>query len=307
MKKILITGGTGMVGRNLRNHAAARNYEIVSPGSREVDLRDFAATSAFVADQKPDLIVHTAGRVGGIQANTAKPVEFMVENLDMGRNIVMAARETRVPQMINLGSSCMYPKKATNPLREDMLLTGAFEPTNEGYALAKVMTARLCDYVSRTDPEVSYKTLIPCNLYGPYDKFEAHVSHLLPAIIEKVHAAQTTGGDKVEIWGDGNARREFLYGGDFADAVWSAVDGFDRLPSTMNVGVGDDHSINDYYRAVADVIGWDGEFVHDLSKPVGMKRKLVSTERQKEFGWSPKTPLADGIKLTYDYFVGAQK
>lgn len=303
MKKILITGGTGMVGRNLMAHAAAAGHDIASPGRNKVDLRDFAATSSFVTSLQPDLIIHAAGRVGGIQANSAHPVEFMVDNVDMGRNIVMAAREARVPRLINLGSSCMYPREAPNPLTEDMLLTSAFEPTNEGYALAKVMTARLCDYVSRTDGELAYKTLIPCNLYGPYDKFEAHVSHLVPAIIDKVHKAMRSGAHEVEIWGDGTARREFLYGGDLADAVWYAVDRFEQLPSVMNVGVGDDHSINEYYRIVADVIGWQGAFVHDLSKPVGMMRKLVSTEGQEAIGWRPKTPLAEGIGLTYDYYL----
>lgn len=302
--KILITGGTGMVGRNLLDHAVARNYEIAAPGSSQVDLRDFAATRSFIASLRPDLIIHSAGRVGGIEANINHPVEFLVDNVDIGRNVVMAAREAHVPRLLNLASSCMYPREAPNPLTEAMLLTGALEPTNEGYALAKILTTRLCEYVSRADPDLAYKTLIPCNLFGLHDKFGTHESHLVPAVIDKLHKAKQSSANEVEIWGDGTARREFLYSGDFADAVWHAVERFDQLPSMMNVGVGNDHSINDYYRIAADVIGWHGKFVHDLSKPVGMMRKLVSTERQTVIGWAPKTPLREGIRLTYDHYLG---
>ncbi|OCW58345.1 GDP-L-fucose synthase family protein [Hoeflea olei] len=300
--KILLTGGNGMVGRNIRDRAEQGRHELVAPPSRELDLTDAAATESYVAQLKPDMIIHAAGRVGGIQANMAHPVEFLVENLDMGRNIVIAARKAGVPQLINIGSSCMYPRAAPNPLEESAVLTGELEPTNEGYALAKVMTARLCDYVSRSDPHLSYKTLIPCNLFGLHDKFDPAVSHLLPAIIRKVDEAKRTGAGTVEIWGSGEARREFMFASDLADGIWTAVERFDELPATMNMGVGTDHSINDYYAAVARVIGWQGSFTHDLSKPVGMKQKLVSVALQQQFGWMPATPLDEAIAETYAHY-----
>ncbi len=307
MTTVLITGAGGMVGTNLIEHDAQARYRLLTPSSRDLDLTDFAATSAFVKAERPDMIIHAAGRVGGIQANIADPVSFLVDNMDMGRNIVLAARDAGVPRLLNLGSSCMYPRNAANPLREDMVLAGELEPTNEGYALAKVMTARLCDYVSRTHGDLAYKTIIPCNIFGRHDKFDPAVSHLVPAIIRKVHEARETGADSVEIWGDGTARREFMYAGDLADLVWNAVEHFDALPDMMNVGVGEDHAITDYYRTVADVIGWQGAFTHDLTKPAGMQQKLVSVARQTDFGWRPATSLAEGIRSTYDYFLSNQQ
>ena len=301
--RIVLTGGNGMVGRNIVEHPLARRHDIIAPSSREIDLTNASATRAFIGDIRPDLVLHAAGRVGGIQANIAHPVEFLVDNMDMGRNIVLAARSARVPGLLNIGSSCMYPRIAPNPLAEEMILAGELEPTNEGYALAKIVTARLCDYIRATDPQLAYKTVIPCNLFGVHDKFDPAVSHLLPAIIRKVHEAKAGGSETVEIWGDGEARREFMFAADMAEGIWAAVDGFERLPGTMNMGVGTDHSINEYYEAVARVIGWSGTFVHDLARPVGMKQKLVSTARQREFGWMPKTPLDEAIRRTYAHFL----
>lgn len=301
--KLLLTGGSGMVGRNVLNHAEAANHDIVAPSSAELNLLDRATATAYVNDLKPDLIIHCAGQVGGIQANIADPVGFLSKNTDMGMNIVLASLAAGVPRLLNLGSSCMYPRAAPNPLREEMVLDGELEPTNEGYAIAKIVTARLCDYVSRTNPGLTYRTVIPCNLFGLHDKFDPKVSHLLPAIIRKIHDAREQGHEAVEIWGDGTARREFMFAGDLADGIWTAVSRFDDLPEMMNMGVGADHSINDYYETAARVIGWDGRFVHDLSKPTGMKQKLVSVERQAAFGWMPATSLESGIAQTYAHFL----
>lgn len=303
MITVLITGGSGMVGQNLVEHEEAACYRILVPTSSELDLTNFIATSAYLKANKPDIVIHAAGKVGGIQANIADPVRFLIDNMDMGRNIVLAARDAGIPRLINLGSSCMFPRDAPNPLTEEAVLTGQLEPTNEGYALAKVVTARLCEYVSRTHSGLSYKTLIPCNLFGRHDKFDPAVSHLVPSIIRKVHDAKNAGAGTVEVWGDGTARREFMYAGDLADLIWKCVSEFDSLPSTMNAGVGEDHTINDYYHTVAEVVGWNGKLIHDLSKPTGMEQKLVSIVRQGEFGWRPQTALTVGIQLTYDYFL----
>lgn len=302
-ERILLTGGRGMVGRNILEHPLAVQWDFIAPGSHELDLTDFAATRRFMLDVKPNAVIHSAGRVGGIQANMAHPVDFLVTNVDLGRNVILAARQAGVGKLINLASSCMYPRNAINPLHEDLILKGELEPTNEGYAIAKVFATRLCQYIRREDAGLQYKTLIPCNLYGRHDKFAPEHSHLVPAIIHKFHVAKMTGASTVEIWGDGTARREFMYAGDVADATLRALADIEALPETMNVGLGHDYSIKEYYSAAASVIGWQGEFVHDLTKPVGMKQKLVSTTRQSAWGWTPKTSLEEGIRLAYRYYL----
>ena len=301
--KILLTGSTGMVGRNILDHSKINEHQLITPSSKELDLTDIQSTRDYFFRFKPDLVIHAAGYVGGIHANIKQPVKFLVDNLDMGRNVVLAAVEAGVKQLINLGSSCMFPRSANNPLTEDMILTGELEPTNEGYALAKIVTARLCEYLSREDSSLKYKTIIPCNIYGPYDKFEPEHSHLIPAIIHKLHQAKENKYSVVSIWGDGEARREFMYAADLADCIAFAVVEFDNMPNYMNVGLGYDYSINEYYRIAAGIVGYDGEFEHDLSKPVGMKQKLVSIEKAKIWGWSAKTSVEDGISKTYQYYL----
>ena len=300
---LLLTGGGGMVGRNLQAHDAAADWTVLAPRSAELDLTDADAVAAYMESHKPDMVIHAAGRVGGIQANMAHPVAFLEENIAIGRNVIMAARQAGVQKLINLASTCMYPAAAPNPLREEMILTGPLEPTNEGYAIAKIMAMKLCDYVRAEDASAQYKTLIPCNLYGLHDKFDPNHSHLLPAIIHKVHQAKVNNAPTVEIWGDGTARREFMFAGDLADAVWKAAGDLDALPGAMNVGLGHDHSINDYYATVAEVIGWQGAFTHDLDRPVGMKRKLCDTTRQTAWGWQAPTSLRDGIAATYRHYL----
>lgn len=301
--RILLTGGRGMVGRNLLEHPAINRFEVLSPHSGELNLLDYGVVQAYLHKQQPDMVIHAAGKVGGIQANMREPVNFLLDNLEMGRNIVLASRQAGIGRLINLGSSCMYPRNHIEPLREEMVLKGELEPTNEGYALAKVVTARLCEYIMREDPGFQYKTLIPCNLYGRHDKFDPANSHLIPAIIHKLHEAKQNGLRTVEIWGDGTARREFMYAGDFADALVRAVDEFDSLPAMMNIGVGHDHTINEYYRVAAEVMGYSGGFSYDLSKPVGMVRKIVSVEQQWAWGWKPWHELCDGIAKTYDFYL----
>ena len=296
-----------MVGRNLRDHPAMAAFELLTPSSRELDLRNFASTEHYLQTHQPDMVIHAAGKVGGIQANMREPVGFLMDNLDMGRNIVWAARLAGIKQLINLGSSCMYPRGHDEPLEEEWVLKGGLEPTNEGYALAKVVTARLCDYIQREDSTFRYKTLIPCNIYGPHDKFDPAHSHLVPAIIHKIYQAKVLGHNSIDIWGDGTARREFMYAGDLSDAIVRAITHFDSVPSYMNIGLGHDHTINEYYQAAADVLGYTGNFTHDLTKPVGMARKLVSTQRQAAWGWTAQHSLRQGIEQTYLYYMNHLK
>ena len=301
--RILLTGGGGMVGCNLLEHSSIGEFEMLVPRRGELDLCDFNAVQNYMVKHRPDMVIHSAGKVGGIQANMREPVGFLLENLDMGRNIVWASRQAGVKRLLNLGSSCMYPRGHNEPLREELVLKGELEPTNEGYALAKVVTARLCEYISREDASFQYKTLIPCNLYGRHDKFDPAHSHLIPAIIHKTYQAKQKGEMTVEIWGDGTARREFMYAGDLANALVQAIKKFEALPAIMNIGLGHDYAINEYYQAAAEVMGYTGTFVHDLSKPVGMARKLVNVERQQAWGWNAQSDLRTGIEKTYQFYL----
>lgn len=319
--KILLTGSSGMVGKNILEHPGIKSFDTLSPSSKELNLLDYSSVRQYLKKRTPDLVIHAAGKVGGIQANIKEPVRFLLDNLDMGRNIVWASRQCGIKKLINLGSSCMYPRNSANPLREEMILQGELEPTNEGYALAKIATERLCEYITCEEPNFQYKTMIPCNLYGRWDKFDPAHSHMIPAVIKKIHEAKLqmeqikvevkansssqhqSEPQPVTIWGDGTARREFMYAGDLADCLVYAIHHFDTLPSLMNVGLGIDYSISEYYRAVADVVGYNGGFTHDLSKPVGMKQKLVSIERQTTWGWHAKTSLKDGLTATYQFYL----
>ena len=301
-EKIFLTGGTGMVGSNIREHIASNRYIIFAPTSAELDLTHFDSVDRYLKMHQPDIVVHSAGLVGGIQANIKNPVGFLVKNLQMGMNVILAAQQNNIKKLLNLASSCMYPRDMEIGLTEDMILKGELEPTNEGYALAKVVATRLCEYMNREDEKWQYKSAIPCNLYGKYDKFDPKHSHMVPAVIRKIYEAKENNISEVEIWGDGLSRREFMYAGDLADFVYYALEHFDEMPQNLNVGLGTDYTINEYYQVIAEVIGYEGTFTHDLSKPMGMKKKMIDNAQLTAFGWQPKTSLEEGIKQTLEYF-----
>lgn len=301
--KILLTGASGMVGMNISTHPLYSKYEWLCPRHGELDLKNYVQVERYLATHKPDFIIHAAGKVGGIQANMREPVAFLIDNFDMGRNLLLAAAQHGVKRVINLGSSCMYPRNRDDALREEDVLCGELEPTNEGYALAKISVARLASYLHRQDPSLHYKTLIPCNLYGPYDKFDPKWSHMIPAVLHKLHHAKQNGIDSVEIWGTGEARREFMYAGDLADAIFRAIENIENMPELLNIGLGHDHTVNEYYRAAANVIGYTGGFHHDLTKPVGMSRKLTCVQKANAWGWVSQTTLEQGLEKTYQFFL----
>jgi len=302
--KILVTGASGMVGQNLLKSSRAIGYVVYAPSRKELNLSSYENTSLFLQSVKPDLILHLAGRVGGIKANTLNPLGFLSENLSIGFNLITAAKEAGIKKFLNVGSSCMYPANAQSPLTEDKLLSGALEKTNEGYALAKIIAQRMCSYINDQCNNLSYKTIIPCNIYGPFDKFDEVNAHLIPAIIRKLHQATQKNADIVTIWGDGTARREFVYVGDIVELLWDACSRFESLPELMNVGVGIDYSITDFYEITASVIGYKGGFAFDLSQPTGMKQKLICSKKVNEWGWQPQVDLSRGIKETYEYYKG---
>lgn len=300
--KVFVTGGSGMVGRNIVEYLINKDIEVLFPTSKEIDLLDKKALQIFIQKNKPEMIIHCAGLVGGIQANINNPVNFLYENTQMGLNIIKSAYESGVKKLINMSSSCVYPRNIKNPLSEEFILKGELEPTNEGYSLAKIISTRFCEYLSQENNDFEYKTVIPCNLYGRYDTFDLNKSHMIPGVIKKISDAKKNKENNVVIWGDGSVRREFMYVEDLADFVWYAIENFKQMPQNLNVGLGFDYSINEYYEIIADVIGYKGTFIHDLTKPAGMKQKLMDDSKLKDFGWIHKTTLQKGILKTYKFF-----
>ncbi len=305
--RIFVAGSTGMVGRNICENKFAQNHQILSPNKSQLDLTDRTKLRIWLFNNQPDLIINAAGLVGGIHANIANPSKFLIRNLDIGVNLVSEAAHAGIKNFINLGSSCMYPRDAPNPLNENSLLTGRLEPTNEGYALAKIAIQRLCTYYSEQDQSFKYITLMPCNLYGKYDHFEPSRSHLIASIIVKLHNAKINNQKSVLIWGDGTVKREFMYVEDLANAIWSVLPKLNELPKLINVGPGYDRDIFSYYKEAAKVVGYEGEFKFDLSRPVGMRQKLLDVKTIHELGWSPLFQLKKGLQLTYDYYLGLLK
>ena len=300
-RTILITGSTGMVGRNAAEVFIEKGFKILTPTRPELDLMDSVEVMRYFKSNQIDIVLHAAGLVGGIQANIEKPYSFLFINAQIALNVINASIECGIKHLINLGSSCMYPKDHQGELTEDLVLTGRLEPTNEGYAIAKIMASKLCSY-AQSEFNLDYKTLIPCNLYGKYDNFHPVQSHMIPAVIRKVHEAYEK-NDSVEIWGTGEARREFMFVEDLIDFIIWSIDNYDLLPNLINVGLGQDYTIKEYYQSIAEVIGFKGDFTHDLTKPEGMKRKLCSIKKQSQLGWKPKHSLKEGLEKTYEYFI----
>ncbi len=300
--KILLTGGSGMVGKNILNFCESSDFNFLHPTRAELDLLNPVSVNEYLKKNKPDVVIHSAGKVGGIQANIREPVSFLYENSLMGLNLIYSSNLVGIPNFLNLGSSCMYPKDAKNPLTEEQILTGELEPTNEGYAISKITSAKLCEYIVKENPKQNYKTIIPCNLYGLYDEFSPRSSHLVPAIIVKTINAIDNREDSIQIWGDGESRREFMFASDLADFIFFALQNIQKLPNFLNVGLGYDYSINEYYREVADVLGFNGSFEYDLSKPSGMKQKLTNIEKVSKLGWRAPSSLNDGLVKTIKYY-----
>jgi len=308
--KILLTGGTGMVGKNILEHPRAKEHEIHAPSHKEMDLLDFKQVTEVIDSIKPDLIIHTAGLVGGIQANRSAMFDFMMDNITMGLNVVRAAKQLKIAKLINLGSTCMYPKEAPQPMREEHLFSGPLEPTNEGYAIAKNAVQRACQYAS-LEKNVLYKTYIPCNLFGRWDHYDLEKSHLLPAIIKKVHEAvkklETQPEAKIEIWGTGSPRREFMDAADLADFIFFSLDKFEDVPDVINVSIGKDLSISELYNKIKNIIAGDSakkiKFTQNLNKPDGMYRKLSDVSKQTKLGWAPKISFEDSVKRAYSFFI----
>lgn len=306
--KVLITGAAGMLGSALvRTFEALGNHEVLPLTRSDLDLRNKTDFEKHLRHFSPDLVIHAAAKVGGIQANISHPFEFLADNLQMDSNIISTSLANGVESLLYIGSSCMYPRDYRQPLVESDILQAPLEPTNEGYAIAKIAGSKLCEYASKSHG-VSYKTIIPSNLYGPGDNFNPGSSHLLASVIRKVHEAKVNGSSEIDVWGSGNARREFTYIEDLSEWLAGRASSLNELPPVLNVGIGVDYSINEFYQTALDSLGVSAELRHDLTKPEGMQSKLMdSTLARQSFGWSPKTDLKTGIAKTYQWFLANSK
>jgi len=299
--KTLVTGGTGMLGSSLEKFARKQGHEILTPNRIELDLLDETSTRLYLAEFKPKVIIHAAARVGGISANIAHPFEFLIDNIRMDSNLLTAASVMEIPNLIYIGSSCMYPRNLSHAMREEEILTGPLEPTNESYALAKLVGWKIIKIIAGSS-SLAWRTVVLSNLYGPNDHFNPARSHLLAAIIEKVVEAKIVKSPTVEMWGDGSSRREFTYVDDVSEFIIQSIPLLSEFPETMNLGAGLDYSVREYYDIVFNALEYDGEIREDLTKPTGMKRKLMDTSLAQEYGWNPKTSIDSGVKQTVAWY-----
>jgi GDP-L-fucose synthase len=300
--KVYVPGHNGLVGSAIvRALEAAGVGEIVGWRSSELDLCDRQATFDAISEAKPDVIIDAAAKVGGIMANSTYPVEFLRDNILIQTNIMDAAHATGVDRLLFLGSSCIYPRHATQPIRESSLMTGPLEPTNQAYAMAKISGIFYIE-AHRTEYGRKWISAMPTNLYGPGDNFDLQTSHVLPAFIRRFHEAKASGAPSVTLWGTGAPRREFLHVDDLAQACLMLLHQYDSA-ETINVGLGDDMPIKELAETVASVVGYEGELAWDSSKPDGMPRKLLDTSRINELGWYPTIGLRDGLASTYAWYL----
>jgi GDP-L-fucose synthase len=304
--KIYITGHTGMVGKATLGKLRREGYgNLVLKASKELDLRNQKAVETFFEKEKPEYVYHFAAKVGGIAANIRYPAKFLFENLMITSNLIHTAYRHGVKKLLYLGSSCVYPRECPQPMKEEYLLTGKLEPTNEGYALAKIAGLKLCEYYNR-EYKTNFISLMPSNIYGPGDHFGVESSHVISALIHKFHRAKVDNEKSVTVWGTGNARREFLFVEDVADACLVFMENYDAkdLPPFINVGVGKDIAIKELAYLIKNIIGFDGEILFGTTKPDGMPRKLLDIARINKLGWVGKISLREGIKKTYEWYLG---
>ena len=300
--KIFVAGHRGMVGSSIVRRLQAEGFtQILTRNRSDLDLLDRLAVRRFFEMERPEIVFDAAARVGGIITNSEKPVEFLIENLTIQNNVIQAAADFGAAKLLFLGSSCIYPKLAPQPISEDSLLSGPLEPTNDAYALAKIAGIKLCQAYAKQYGK-NFISAMPTNLYGPNDNFDLRTSHVLPALIRKVHEAKASGARSVSVWGTGTPRREFLHVDDLADACLFLLKNYDS-PEIVNIGCGEDVSIRELAETIRETWGFDGDLVFDTSKPDGTPRKLLNIEKIRSLGWTPRIPLREGILDAYAWFL----
>ena len=301
-EKIFIAGHRGLVGSALVRRFEADGFaNLLKRDRAQLDLADENAVSNFFAKEKPDVVIFAAAKVGGIKANNDQPVEFLLDNLRIQNSVIYAAHESGVRKLLFLGSSCIYPKHAPQPIPESALLTGPLEPTNEAYAIAKIAGIKLCQAFSR-EYGANFLSAMPTNLYGQNDNFDLETSHVLGALLRKAHDAKKSGARELVVWGSGKPRREFLHVDDLASACLFLLEKYDS-PEIINVGCGEDISVRELAELIRDVVGFDGKLAWDATKPDGTPRKLLDVTKLRELGWRSQIPLRAGIARTYDWFL----
>lgn len=300
-KRVWVAGHGGMVGGSLVRRLARESCELLTIGRAGLDLRRQADVDAWMARAKPQAVFLAAATVGGILANDSRPAEFIYDNLAIEANVIEAARRTGVEKLLFLGSACIYPALAPQPMAEDSLLTGPLEPTNQWYSIAKIAGLKLCE-AYRLQYGCDFISAMPINLYGPGDNFDLASSHVVPALMRKIHEAKIAGHGEVDVWGSGNPLREFLHVDDLADALVFLMQRYSAA-GHVNVGAGEELSIRDLAALIAGVVGWRGRFVFDSAKPDGVPRKLLDVTRLTAMGWRPRIRLRDGLAETYRWYV----
>jgi len=300
--RIYVAGHRGLVGSAIvRNIEAGGGHEWFGRTRAELDLLDRRAVFDFISSEKPDAVIIAAGKVGGIVANNTYPVEFLSENLQIETNLIDACHKAEIEQVLFLGSSCIYPKLAPQPIKEEYLLTGPLEPTNEAYALAKISGLKLIESYRR-EYNRKWISAMPTNMYGPGDNFDPQNSHVLPALIRRFHEAKVSSAPSVTCWGDGSPMREFLHADDLASACIFMLENYDG-DVALNVGTGEDITIRELTEIISDVVGYEGEILWDTEKPNGTPRKLLDVSKLKGLGWEPRLALRDGIASTYEWYL----
>jgi GDP-L-fucose synthase len=299
--KIFVAGHRGMVGSALVRRFEAEGFTNLLTRDRSLDLMNESAVATFLQTEKPAVVILAAAKVGGIKANNDYPVEFLLDNLRMQNNVICSAFQSGVRKLLFLGSSCIYPKLAPQPIRETALLTGALEPSNEAYAIAKIAGIKLCQAYA-CEHGANFISVMPTNLYGPNDNFDLESSHVMAALLRKAHEAKKRNEKKLVVWGTGEPRREFLHVDDLAAACLLVLERYDS-PEIINIGCGEDVTIGELAELICDVIGFDGELVWDKTKPDGTPRKLLDVTRIRALGWEPTIPLREGISQTYEWFL----
>lgn len=302
MKTVLVTGSNGMLGKAICNKFISEGIEVIGVTREKVDLRNSQNTLKFFSKYEINLIVHCAAIVGGIQANIKGGTKYFLENILIDNSVLFAARSQGIKNLIYIGSSCMYPANVDHSLKEDELLTGPFEPTNENYALAKLFGSRMTSSIAIED-DANWRVFVASNLYGPNDHFNTEKSHLLAAIISKAVSAKENNLKSIEMWGDGTPKREFTYVNDFADWIFDSSLFLEKLPFILNTGIGQDYSVMDYYKKVLTTLNLDLTVTSNLKMPNGNYRKLMDSTLARNFGWDPKIDIDEGIKSTIKWYL----
>jgi len=300
--KVFLTGGRGMLGQHIKQQLGKLGHGVLAPTSSELNLIDLDATSEYIASSKPDVVIHCAAVVGGIQANIEGGGRFLTENLAIDHSVIFGAKNAEVKNFLYIGSSCMYPANRLEPLQVSDLLSGPLEPTNASYALAKITGAKAVEAFDSIK-ELNWKTFIASNLYGPGDHFEPTRSHLVAAIISKVQEAKERGDEKISMWGDGKVKREFTYVIDFAEWIAISISNLERFPSLINVGCGVDFTVQEFYEIAMKELEYDGQLEADPSKPNGNLRKLMDSSLARGLGWNPSTSINEGISNTHKWLM----